>query len=52
MLNVLWAVAVVFVVLWVLGFTLNITLGGVIHVLLVLAVITILVRLIVGRRTA
>jgi hypothetical protein len=52
MLNVLWAIAVVFVVLWVLGFTLHITLGGVIHVLLVLAVISILARVIFGRKHA
>ncbi len=50
MLNLLWAVAVVFFVLWVLGFTLHFTLGGFIHVLLVLAVIAVLVRIITGRR--
>ncbi len=52
MLNLLWAVAVVFALLWLLGFAFNFTLGGVIHVLLVLAVVTILVRIIVGRRAA
>ena len=50
MLNLLWAVAVVFFVLWVLGFALHFTLGGFIHVLLVLAVIAVLVRIITGRR--
>ncbi len=50
MLNLLWAVAVVFFVLWVLGFALNFTMGGFIHLLLVLAVIAILVRIITGRR--
>lgn len=50
MLNLLWAVAVIFFVLWVLGFTLHFTLGGFIHVLLVLAVIAVLVRIITGRR--
>ena len=52
MLNLLWAVAVVFALLWLLGFAFHVTLGGVIHVLLVLAVISILVRLIAGRRAA
>jgi hypothetical protein len=50
MINLLWAAAVVFVVLWVLGFSMNVTAGGLIHVLLVLAVISVLVRLITGRR--
>ncbi len=50
MLNLLWAVAAVLVVLWVLGITLNFTLGGFIHVLLVLAIISVLVRVITGRR--
>ena len=50
MLNLLWAVAVVFFVLWVLGFALHFPMGGFIHVLLVLAVIAILVRIITGRR--
>jgi hypothetical protein len=50
MSNLLWAVAAVFVVLWVLGITLNFTLGGLIHVLLVLAIISVLVRVITGRR--
>lgn len=50
MMNLLWAVAAVLVVLWVLGLTLNFTLGGFIHVLLVLAIISVLVRVITGRR--
>lgn len=50
MLNLLWAVALVFIILWVLGFTLHFTAGGLIHVLLVLAVISVLVRIIMGRR--
>lgn len=52
MSNLLWVAAMVFLVLWVLGFTMNITAGGLIHVLLVLAVISVLVRLITGRRVA
>jgi Family of unknown function (DUF5670) len=50
MLNLLWAIAVIFAVLWMLGFALHVTLGGFIHVLLVLAVISVLVRIITGRR--
>ena len=46
----LWTLAVVFAVLWLLGFVSSHTMGGFIHVLLVLAVIVVLVRLIQGRR--
>ena len=44
----LWTLVVILVVLWALGLALKIA-GGLIHVLLVLAVIVILVRLIAGR---
>jgi hypothetical protein len=50
MLNLLWLIAVFFVVLWVLGFALHFTLGGLIHVLLVLAIVSVLVRIIMGHR--
>lgn len=50
MMNLLWAVAVLLVVLWGLGFALHFTLGGLVHLLLALAVIVVLVRLIAGRR--
>lgn len=46
----LWTVAVVFMVLWALGFVTNNTMGGFIHVLLAFAVITVLVRVIQGRQ--
>lgn len=52
MWNILWAVALVFLVLWILGFAMNFTAGGLIHLLLVLAVISVLVRVIMGRRIA
>jgi hypothetical protein len=52
MLNLLWVLALVFLVLWVLGLSLSFTMGGVIHVLLVLAVVTVLSRIILGRRLA
>jgi len=50
MLNLLWGVAVLFFLLWVLGFTFHFMMGGFIHALLVLAVIVVLVRIILGRR--
>jgi len=43
-------IAIVLLVLWALGFFSAYTMGGLIHVLLVLAVIVILVRVIQGRR--
>jgi hypothetical protein len=46
----LWTVAVVLTVLWALGLVTNYTMGGFIHILVVLAVITVLVRVIQGRR--
>jgi hypothetical protein len=50
MLNLLWAIAVILLLMWVLGFAMHVTLGGLIHLLLVLAIISILVRVIAGRR--
>lgn len=44
----LWTIAVVLVVLWLLGLVSSYTLGGFIHILIVLAVIMILVRVIRG----
>jgi hypothetical protein len=46
----LWTVAVVLVVLWLLGLVSSYTMGGFIHVLLVVAVVVVLVRIIQGRR--
>jgi hypothetical protein len=43
-------IAVILVVLWLLGFVSSYTMGGFIHVLLVIAVVVILIRLIRGRR--
>lgn len=48
----LWTIAVVLVVLWVLGLVTSYTIGGLIHVLLALAIIAVLIRLIQGRRVA
>ena len=46
----LWTIAVVLIVLWLLGLVSSYTMGGFIHVLLVIAVIVVLLRLIQGRR--
>jgi hypothetical protein len=46
----LWTIAVVLIVLWLLGLVTSYTMGGVIHVLLVIAVIMILVNIIQGRK--
>ena len=46
----LWTIALILVVLWALGLVSSYTLGGFIHILLVLAVIVLLIRLIQGRR--
>jgi asparagine N-glycosylation enzyme membrane subunit Stt3 len=46
----LWTVAVVLFVLWALGFATSYTMGGFIHILLILAVVAVLVRVIQGRR--
>jgi len=45
----LWTIAVVLLVLWLLGMVSAYTLGGFIHILLLLAVVAILIRLIQGR---
>jgi hypothetical protein len=46
----LWTIAVVLIVLWLLGFVSSYTMGGFIHILLVIAIIVILLQLIQGRR--
>ncbi len=46
----LYTIAVILIVLWFLGFVTSYTMGGVIHILLVIAIIMILVNLIRGRR--
>jgi hypothetical protein len=52
MSNLLWFIAVILIAMWLLGFALKFTVGGLIHILLVVAVITVLVRIIMGRRIA
>jgi hypothetical protein len=48
----LWTIAVVLIVLWVLGLVSSYTMGGFIHILLVIAIIAVLVSVIQGRRLA
>ena len=45
----LWTIAVVLMVLWVLGLVSSYTFGGFVHILVVLAVVVVLVRVIQGR---
>jgi hypothetical protein len=45
----LWTIAVILVVLWLLGFAIHIG-GGLIHLLLVIAVVVVIFQLITGRR--
>ena len=46
----LWTIVMILVVLWLLGLVANITGGGLIHALLVIALIVIVVNLVQGRR--
>ena len=46
----LWTIIVILLVLWLLGMVTSYTIGGFIHILLVIAVIVIVIRLIQGRR--
>jgi hypothetical protein len=47
---VLYTLAVILLVLWLLGFVTSYTIGGFIHILLVIAIVLVLVRLITGRK--
>ncbi len=47
----LWTIFLVFLILWLLGFTLHVG-GGLIHILLVIAVVVLVYNLITGRRIA
>lgn len=48
--NLLVIVAVVLILLWLLGLVTSYTMGGFIHVLLVIAIIVVLIRIITGRK--
>jgi hypothetical protein len=49
-MDLLWTIAVILIILWLLGMVSSYTLGGFVHILLVLAIIVILIRVIQGRR--
>jgi hypothetical protein len=46
----LWTIAVILIILWLLGLVTSYTMGGLIHVLLVIAIVVVLVNFIQGRR--
>ncbi|ALC17285.1 hypothetical protein DSOUD_2532 [Desulfuromonas soudanensis] len=46
----LWTIVVILIVLWLLGLVSSYTMGGLIHILLVIAIIIVLVRIIQGRK--
>ena len=46
----LWTICVVLLILWLLGLVTGTTMGGLIHILLVIAIIVVLVRVISGRK--
>jgi hypothetical protein len=46
----MWTIAVILLVLWALGMLSSYTLGGLIHILLVVAIIVVLIRVIQGRQ--
>jgi hypothetical protein len=46
----LWTVAVILIILWLLGLVTSYTMGGFIHILLVIAIVVVLLNIIQGRR--
>ncbi len=46
----LWTIAVILIILWALGLVSSYTMGGFIHILLVIAIVVVLLNLIQGRR--
>ena len=46
----LWTICVVLLILWLLGLLSGYTMGGVIHALLIIAIVVVLVRVITGRK--
>jgi hypothetical protein len=46
----LWTIVVILLVLWLLGLVTSYTMGGLIHILLIIAIVVVLVRVIQGRR--
>jgi hypothetical protein len=50
-INMLWTIFVVLLILWLLGFSLHVA-GGLIHLLLVVALVILVINLVTGRRVA
>jgi hypothetical protein len=48
--NMLWTITILLALLWLIGMVSNHTFGGFIHLLLLLAIVSVLVRVIQGRR--
>jgi hypothetical protein len=48
----LWTISLILIVLWALGMLSSYTMGGFIHILLVIAIVTVLLRLLSGRSVA
>lgn len=46
----LWTIFVILLVLWLLGMVSSVTMGGFIHILLIIAIVVVLLRVIEGRR--
>jgi uncharacterized protein (DUF58 family) len=48
--NMLWTIFVILLILWALGLVTSYTMGGFVHILLVIAIVVVLVQVIQGRR--
>jgi hypothetical protein len=48
--HMLWTIVVILLIMWLLGLVTSYTMGGLIHILLVIAIIIVVVNLISGRR--
>lgn len=46
----MWTIALILILLWVLGYVSSYTMGGLLHLLLVIALVVVVIRLIQGRR--
>jgi hypothetical protein len=49
-IGMLWTLVIILLILWLLGMVSSYTLGGLVHILLVIALVVIVIRLIQGRR--
>ena len=47
----LWTIAIILLILWILGMVTSTTFGGLVHILIVIAIIVVVVQLLRGRRT-